>query len=245
VALITPCLLLHPQNSGTVLSCDAEFTDWMGYRHEDIHGRAVGELSVRPEDLEDLLGRVRQDVAAAAAAPPTYKTSSRGPAAATSSSAGPAPVAEGRQRRRHHQYQDDDGGGEVGVEGEDLLLAAPEPCPESNSQQQVMHVSESSRPASRAVVGAGLGGGKGRGCGVWAAKGVQLKHMYLRSDFKVDISLTVGGIGETAMYVCKVRGCKSTHYLGPVAQAASCSDAGCQGCGCFILAPCLTRPARR
>jgi hypothetical protein len=29
-----------------MLSCDAEFTDWMGYKHEDLTGKPLVELFV-------------------------------------------------------------------------------------------------------------------------------------------------------------------------------------------------------
>jgi hypothetical protein len=37
---------------GMVLSCDGTFSDWFGYRHEDMHGRPVSELVLQGEELE-------------------------------------------------------------------------------------------------------------------------------------------------------------------------------------------------
>jgi hypothetical protein len=41
----------------------------------------------------------------------------------------------------------------------------------------------------------------------WTAQGVELRHAYLASaSATVDIEITIGGLGDTAVYVIKVRG---------------------------------------
>jgi hypothetical protein len=47
---------------GLVLSCDGTFTDWLGYKHEDIHSKLVPDLVVQREELEGLLSRVKTEV---------------------------------------------------------------------------------------------------------------------------------------------------------------------------------------
>jgi hypothetical protein len=45
-----------------VLSCDGLFTDWLGYTHEDMHGKPFSDLVVQREELD------RCDLSAATAA---------------------------------------------------------------------------------------------------------------------------------------------------------------------------------
>ncbi|KAL6757720.1 hypothetical protein V8C86DRAFT_1620236 [Haematococcus lacustris] len=51
--------------NGSVLSCDSAFTNWLGYRHDDIHGKAVSSLAVQTEALEELLVQVKKESAIA------------------------------------------------------------------------------------------------------------------------------------------------------------------------------------
>jgi hypothetical protein len=38
-----------------VLSCDGLFTDWLGYTHEDMHGKPFSNLVVQREELDRCL----------------------------------------------------------------------------------------------------------------------------------------------------------------------------------------------
>ncbi len=39
-----------------VLSCDGLFTDWLGYTHEDMHGKPFSDLVVQREELDRYSG---------------------------------------------------------------------------------------------------------------------------------------------------------------------------------------------
>ncbi len=55
--LLTPVRAVHPparllQNGGAIMSCDSEFTDWLGYRHEDLYNRPVAEIVANSAEFE-------------------------------------------------------------------------------------------------------------------------------------------------------------------------------------------------
>jgi PAS domain-containing protein len=38
---------------GQVLSCDEAFTDWLGYKQEDLHGKPAADLVLEKDQLEE------------------------------------------------------------------------------------------------------------------------------------------------------------------------------------------------
>ncbi|GFH27264.1 PAS domain-containing protein, partial [Haematococcus lacustris] len=44
---------------GQVLSCDGTFTDWLGYKQEDLHGKPVTDLVLQRQELEQTLMQMR------------------------------------------------------------------------------------------------------------------------------------------------------------------------------------------
>ncbi len=53
----------------------------------------------------------------------------------------------------------------------------------------------------------------------WSMQNLELKHMYLGSTITVNVTIKVGGIGETAMYVCKLTGVVDTDHKLMVTDA--------------------------
>lgn len=52
-------------NVDMILSCDSEFTDWLGYKQEDVHGKPIKDLVVQASELEELVARMKSELAAA------------------------------------------------------------------------------------------------------------------------------------------------------------------------------------
>ncbi|KAL6754986.1 hypothetical protein V8C86DRAFT_270236 [Haematococcus lacustris] len=50
--------------SGQVLSCDITFTDWTGYKQEDLTGKPITEMVQQPEELERTMMYVRSETEA-------------------------------------------------------------------------------------------------------------------------------------------------------------------------------------
>ncbi|KAJ9530074.1 hypothetical protein QJQ45_023353, partial [Haematococcus lacustris] len=51
---------------GQVLSCDGTFTDWLGYKQEDLHGKPVTDLVLQRQELEQTLMQMKAQAANAA-----------------------------------------------------------------------------------------------------------------------------------------------------------------------------------
>ncbi|KAL6757143.1 hypothetical protein V8C86DRAFT_1716601 [Haematococcus lacustris] len=51
---------------GQVLSCDGTFTDWLGYKQEDLHGKPVTDLVLQRQELEQTLMQMKAEAANAA-----------------------------------------------------------------------------------------------------------------------------------------------------------------------------------
>ncbi len=58
-----------------MLSCDGTFTDWLGYKQEDMHAKPVGDMVVQRDELDAMLNRAKNEVAAALTQKPGGRTS--------------------------------------------------------------------------------------------------------------------------------------------------------------------------